>query len=207
VAITTYATLVTAVENWIERDDLTDRIPEFIALAEGIANRKLDTRQMFTRSAAFTIDSVTETLPTGFAGVVSFKLNSAEPKPLFYRKPDDFDDLREAGFQSQGEPRFYTEIGETFVFSPTPDSAYTATLVYRTTLTALSESNASNWLLAAYPDVYLHGAMAFAHQYLEDAQMEAKFMAAFLAGISDINAAQNRRGAGSSPARRVRGFA
>ena len=38
-AIGTYAELQTAVANWLDRDDLTDRIPEFIALAEAKMNR------------------------------------------------------------------------------------------------------------------------------------------------------------------------
>ena len=33
-AITTFSELKTAVANWLDRSDLTDRIPEFIALAE-----------------------------------------------------------------------------------------------------------------------------------------------------------------------------
>ena len=40
-AINTYATLQTAVANWLDRSDLTDRIPEFIALAEARMNRTL----------------------------------------------------------------------------------------------------------------------------------------------------------------------
>ena len=40
-AIGTYAELKTAVANWLDRDDLTDRIPEFIALAEAKMNRNL----------------------------------------------------------------------------------------------------------------------------------------------------------------------
>ena len=40
-AIGTYAELQTAVANWLDRDDLTDRIPEFIALAEAKMNRVL----------------------------------------------------------------------------------------------------------------------------------------------------------------------
>ena len=40
-AINTYATLQTAVANWLDRSDLTDRIPEFIALAEARMNRNL----------------------------------------------------------------------------------------------------------------------------------------------------------------------
>ena len=40
-AINTYATLQTAVANWLDRSDLTDRIPEFIALAEARMHRTL----------------------------------------------------------------------------------------------------------------------------------------------------------------------
>ena len=40
-AIGTYSELQTAVANWLDRDDLTDRIQEFIALAEARMNRIL----------------------------------------------------------------------------------------------------------------------------------------------------------------------
>ena len=45
-AISTYATLQTAVANWLDRSDLTDRIPEFIDLAEARINRALRIRLM-----------------------------------------------------------------------------------------------------------------------------------------------------------------
>ena len=45
-AINTYATLQTAVANWLDRSDLTDRIPEFIDLAEARINRALRIRLM-----------------------------------------------------------------------------------------------------------------------------------------------------------------
>ena len=40
-AISTFAELKTAAANWLDRSDLTDRIPEFIALAEARFNRIL----------------------------------------------------------------------------------------------------------------------------------------------------------------------
>ena len=40
-AIGTYAELQTAVANWLDRGDLTDRIKEFISLAEARMNRVL----------------------------------------------------------------------------------------------------------------------------------------------------------------------
>lgn len=208
-AITTYTELITATVNWITRSDenFEDRVAECIALAEGVANRVLDCRQMYARNAAFAISGATVALPSGFAGVRAFKLNTALPTPLFYVKADDFDDPREAGYEGVGAPRKYTMIGDNFLFSPSPDSAYTATLVYRQNLTPLSDDDPSNWLLAAYPDAYLSGTLAFAYQFIEDNEMEAKFMANFLSSLEQINTLDSRMAYGSSPTRRVRGFA
>ena len=45
-AIGTYAQLQTAVANWLDRSDLTDRIQEFIDLAAALINRNLRIRAM-----------------------------------------------------------------------------------------------------------------------------------------------------------------
>ena len=50
-AINTYSTLQTAVANWLDRNDLTDRVPEFISLAEATFNRVLRLRAMETTVA------------------------------------------------------------------------------------------------------------------------------------------------------------
>ena len=50
-AINSYSTLQTAVSNWLDRDDLSDRIPEFISLAEATFNRVLRIRAMETTLA------------------------------------------------------------------------------------------------------------------------------------------------------------
>lgn len=205
-AITTYAELLTAVENWITRSDLDDRIPEFIALAEAEANRTLDCRQMYSRSAAFSINAASVALPTGFAGVRAFHLNTDPVTPLTYVKADEFDDPWKAADSGAGRPAFYTIVGSNFLFSPSPDTTYTATLVYRTTLTALSASNTSNWLLASHPDAYLWGALANAYQYLEDDAEEQKFRALFGGVLAQVNAADNRHAYGQAPSRRMRGF-
>jgi len=53
-AINTFATLKTAVANWLNRDDLTDRIPEFISLAESRLSRELETRGQEKRATLTT---------------------------------------------------------------------------------------------------------------------------------------------------------
>ena len=56
-AIGTYAELQTAVANWLGRDDLTARIPEFIDLAEARLSRELETREQEKRATASTAGS------------------------------------------------------------------------------------------------------------------------------------------------------
>ena len=47
-AIGTYSELQTAVANWLDRSDLSSRIPEFITLSEARINRLLRVRLMET---------------------------------------------------------------------------------------------------------------------------------------------------------------
>jgi hypothetical protein len=51
-AIGTYAELKTAIANFLARDDLTARIPEFISLAEARMSRELGTRSQTKRANA-----------------------------------------------------------------------------------------------------------------------------------------------------------
>ena len=44
-ALTSYAELQQAIADWLERADLVARIPDFIALFEAAANRRLRVRQ------------------------------------------------------------------------------------------------------------------------------------------------------------------
>ncbi len=67
-SVDNYGELKTAIANWAERDDLTSRIPEFIALAEDRIALDLRVRPMET-SADITISAQTAALPTGFLGV------------------------------------------------------------------------------------------------------------------------------------------
>ena len=55
-AISNYGELKTSVANWLDRDDLTERIPEFIALCESMIIRSLRIRGMETMDT--TIDPV-----------------------------------------------------------------------------------------------------------------------------------------------------
>ncbi len=93
-AIGTYAELKTAVANWLDRDDLTDRIPEFIALAEARMNRVLRLRMMEGKYTASTVGSQRNyNLPAGYIQMRNFQINTTPITPVQYVSPEIYDRL------------------------------------------------------------------------------------------------------------------
>jgi hypothetical protein len=77
-AIGTFAELQTAIANWLDRDDLTARIPEFIALSEARINRALNVRQMETVKLLSLINGTKRyALPDDYLGMRGFKYNTS----------------------------------------------------------------------------------------------------------------------------------
>ena len=71
-AVSTYTELKASIANWLNRSDLSDEIADdFIKLTEADFNAKLRIRQM-EQIDTITIDSETETVPSGFISVRSF---------------------------------------------------------------------------------------------------------------------------------------
>jgi hypothetical protein len=168
-ALSTYSELKSAVANWLNRSDLTDEIADdFIKLTEADFNAKLRIRPM-EQIDTITIDSETETVPTGFIAVRSFYILSSSTKfPLEYITPHNMFEIR--GGSRSGRPRSYTiesdNETETFRFGPSPDTSYTGYLSYYKAISALSVSNTSNWMLANHPAVYLYGSLYHAANFL-----------------------------------------
>ena len=168
-ALSTYAELKTGIANWLNRTDLTDEIADdFIKLTEADFNAKLRIRPM-EQIDTITIDSETETVPTGFIAVRSFYILLSSVKyPLEYITPHNLFEVK--GGSTTARPRAYTiesdNETETFRFGPSPDTSYTGYLSYYKAISALSVSNTSNWMLANHPAVYLYGSLYHAANFL-----------------------------------------
>lgn len=163
--ISTYATLKTAIANYLTRSDLTDRIPEFIELAEDRIAHDLRIRAMET-SSDITIDAQTEALPTGFLSMRRFYLNSDPVTKLEFLPPEDF--WQRWGASTSGQPKVYTIEGENLVFGPSPDSTYTGKALYYKRFTALSADADTNWLLTYARGLYLYGALIEAAPFIRN---------------------------------------
>ena len=171
-AISTKAELHTAIANWMNRSDLTSRIPEFISLAEAGFNRNLRAREMLVRSTASTSGQYVS-LPTDYLEMLNIELTSTSPpKRLVYITSDRSDDYRERQKNKTGTPDYYTIEGASIQLLPTPSEAVTVQLNYYQDIPALSglADSGDNWLLLAHPDVYLYGTLMQASPYVMDPQ-------------------------------------
>lgn len=153
----------------MNRTDLTDRIPEFIALAEARLKRDKRLREILTVDFNASEDY---SLPSGFKSPVSLYHDGAQqygriamvsPAELSERK------LRHG---DTGVPRFSaviaTSAGRTLRFAPEPDATYGLRMVYEAGVDALSDSNTTNWLLDIAPDLYLWASLSAAEGYLQE---------------------------------------
>lgn len=166
-AIANYGDLKTAIANWLERDDLTARIPEFISLAEDRIgfDKRLRVRAMET-SADLTISGQTTALPTGFVGARRLYIDGSPKKRMQFLPPEEFW-IRNLATQS-GAPEFFTYEGDDLVVGPSPDTGYTGKLLYWQKFTVFSDDSDTNWLLTNARGLYLYGALLEAGPFLGD---------------------------------------
>ncbi len=172
-SIATYAELQTAVAEWLARDDLTNRIPDFIRLFEAKANRELRCNQMEKRVTT-TVDLGSAepefiTLPTDFQAMRRVRLPGVTGKPrMDFKSGAQADEYRAATANVSGQPCFFTIFGNELELIPTPQDAYIIEMVYRANVAPLSDSNTSNWLLTLAPDAYLYGALLESAPYIKE---------------------------------------
>jgi len=164
-ALSNYSNLKTSIANWLNRSDLSSEISDdFIKLVEADFNSKLRIRKMITQST-FTIDSETESLPTGFLQVRDmFILSGGTKNALRYVAPGQMDQM--IGTSVSGKPSAYTILGDSFRFAKKPDASYSGVINYYKKFDTLSDTNTSNYILTDHPAIYLYGSLFHAANFL-----------------------------------------
>jgi hypothetical protein len=158
-----YDGLLLVVQKWLDRDDLTDIVPDFIKLAEAQFRRELVMPDMETQITV--TPAATVTVPADFDSIRAFGIPGYDPFDQlsladFYALP-----IQPDGTAVTGQPTKFAMVAGKFAFWPVPDTAYSATLTYRAKLPSLSIDTQSNWLLAQHPDAYLFGTLLQAEFY------------------------------------------
>jgi hypothetical protein len=189
-ALTTYTELKASVADWINRDDLTAVIVDFISLAEAQIERSLRTRQMIVRATA-SMDTEYSAVPADFLECRTIKLNTNPVQPLQFETVDSMDTLK-TQYAATGRPQYFSIVGGQIRVLPVPATTYTAELIYFAKLTKLSSTNATNWLLTSSPDVYLYGALLQGAPYLQNDERIQTWATLYERGLNDLKIADDR---------------
>lgn len=187
-AIATYSQLQAAIADWLERQDLTARIPDFISLAEARFNRVLRLRMMEVEVLLTSTEGSRRiSLPAGFREPIALWRND----PMGRVQVRFCDPARVPVTSVAGSPALWSIDGGEIAFDRPCDRAYSFTLRMLGRL-SLSDTAPSNALLADYPDLYLFGALVEAAPYLRDAEMLAMFMSRLDAALAEVRAKEAR---------------
>lgn len=183
--LSNYAELKTAVGDWLNADNLTGVIPQFIRLAEAQIGRKLRHYKQMKRQTA-TLDDKYLSVPDDWVGTIRLHLQTTPPTNLQVVPVEEV--LAE---YTAAKPKRYAHVGEFFQVSPQPDQSYTAELFYYRTIPALSDNAQTNWLLAEAPDLYLYGALTQAAPYLVEDQRISVWGNMFAGALTDLQRASD----------------
>ena len=185
-AISNYTELKAAVANWLERDDLTDRIPEFISLGEAVINRRLRTRDM---EASVTITPSTSVryvaLPAGYMELISFTDDLGDPLSAV-----DSETLENIAYgQSAVRPSYY-RISSRIDFDAVADATYNFKFNYLKRLDIAADS--TNSVLTKHPDCYLYAALLQSAPFIMDDERINTWRALLEVAVKDANTQNSR---------------
>lgn len=187
-AITNYSELQGAIAAWMKRSDLTDQIPNFIALAEARINRVfLPRSQEIEEELTATPGSRFIALPSGVINPIGLWLKAYMPRvKLTQMLPVELPVRQNVS----GYPEYWAIDGENIALDKVAAEAYSFDFRYTKTF-ALSDSAPTNYILTNNPDVYLMGALVEASKYSMDDQQSAIYEQRFQQAMSDAASNEN----------------
>lgn len=201
-SIASYAEVKTAVANWLNRADLTTYIPDLVRFGEIRIYRDLRLRTMETALNS-TIASGVIALPTDYVDLRYAYVNGATVQFL-ERKPPEFIYTKYPIRSVDGLPKYIAREGENFIFGPYPDSNYTIKGIYYKRLTALSDSNTTNWFTTNAPDLLVFAALIESEVFVKNDVRMPMWQAKYDQVLEQISAEEQReRYSGSSLATSV----
>lgn len=193
--ITNYATLQSAIADYLNRQDLTSQIPMFIQFVEADLNTRLRARQMVVRATA-TSDEEFVTLPSDFIEALNLQITDGKT-PLRYVTLDEADQIKNARIYNS--VMAYSIVDNAIELVPAPAVNVEIDMVYYQKIPALSDAATTNWLLLKSPDIYLYGALVHAAPFLLDDQRIGTFGQFYSQRVEALSAESDRAVHSGSP--------
>ena len=168
--ITDYGSLKAHLADTLNRDDLTSVIPQFVEFAMADLNRKLRVRQQMVRAQGDVFSGNDKIrLPANFLAMRNIQVNTDPIRGLEYATPERMDELRQSyNGGANGEPVYYTVMGDNIFVVPTPDGTYQLEIGYYRDIPVLTSDSDTNFVITDHPDLITYGSLMHSAPYLQD---------------------------------------
>jgi hypothetical protein len=202
----TYTTLTQSIQDWTDNAETTfvAEIPFFIMNAEERIFKSVDL-EYFRKNVSGTFTSGNKFLavPSDYLSSFSLAFVDASGNTNFLLQKDVsfIQQYNPGGNSTTGNPKYYAPFDvETFIVSPTPDSAYTAELHYFYRPASITtDDSGTTWIGTNASDALLYGSLVEAYTFMKgeadvikmysDRYMEAlSRLKNYAEGIEDIDA-------------------
>lgn len=178
----TYSELLAKVATWMNRDDLTAVIPDFVTMAEERINRFLRVRQM---ELAIASTPIVANVITPAADVIDAKVLWVPDHEACPLKAQSLESVVANG--TDGTPTMYAWSGEDLYF----DGGGSVQGVLYVRVPALATA-LTNWVSESAPSLYLFGALAEAKMYAGDGEGAVTWDARFQQLLDELNGNDKR---------------
>lgn len=202
--ITDYASLQSAITDYLARSDLSTVITTFISQAEARIYRELRVAAM-EKTASPTVTNGAFPEPSDYLEMRN--LYVTDPTGSFINELERMSPFAlRSRYQlqsAQGQPQYYAREAQNFILGPYPSGSYPVTMLYFARLPSLSATNTTNWLTSNNPDLIFAASMIEAGTYINDAQAVPYWEQRYQAIASSVTMMDRReRMSGSAPVMR-----
>lgn len=168
----TYGGLKASVADFLNRQDLTAVIPDFVTIATAALTRRLikdgPVREMFGTWAP-TISTEFTNLPADFKGVKSFYIPTSSQPRVEFAEPEKIAEMKIMFPSESSDPRLYSIVGSQLQLWPfATGGSFVGSIGYWQAIPAFTNDASTNWLLTAHPDLYLYTSLIQSAPYLKD---------------------------------------
>jgi hypothetical protein len=197
-ALANYTDLLASVASWMNRTDLTAVIPDFVVMAEGRIANDLRIRQQLTTDVLTTVAGTQAvTLPFDYLEFENVSIAGGTETQCLYSTKEHLDANYPDG-GPQGRPAVFSIVGNSILFGPTPDDAYTVNVEYYGRFDPLA-STPTNGLLTYQPNLYLYACLREASLFVMDDERASHWDALYKGVVANLkNADENATHSGSS---------
>lgn len=166
--ITTYATLQTAIADYLARSDLTSFLPNFTqAWEERFLRDSANWASWMEAALSVTITNSVAAVPADYLGLKIAYISGNNSPPL---KRISLDQLyqRYPRESSTGTPRYIARNASNFEFGPVPSSGTLKGTYYAKPTVLRTDSDGVNWLVTNAPDLCLYGSLLEAESFIKN---------------------------------------